>query len=137
LFSKSSLVQIIQGLPPTLKRLKINDARVSSLDDDVLAVLTPGPGLPPLSCPALQELIISYACSISETAVLQFITARMAVQPVTTLKLVEILFSTVMQRDILPSLQTFIDAGLKVSITYPLSFPPRFSPWQGLADAPG
>ncbi|KAJ7134881.1 hypothetical protein C8R44DRAFT_849317 [Mycena epipterygia] len=137
MFPKSSLIQIIQSLPPTLKRLRIKDTPVSSLDDDVLAVLTPGPGLPPFSCPALQELVINHACSISDTAVLQFITARMAVQPVTTLNVVEILFGTVMQRDILPSLQTFIDTGLKVSITYPLSFPPRFSPWQGLADAPG
>ncbi|KAJ7134836.1 hypothetical protein C8R44DRAFT_977333, partial [Mycena epipterygia] len=137
IFSKSSLIRIIQGLPSTLKRLKIHDAHGSSLDDDVIAVLTPDPGFPPLFCPALQEIVINHAYYISETAVLQFINARMAVEPVTTLQRVEILFNDQLELDILPTLQPFIETGLEVSITYPPTVPPRFSPWLGLADAPG
>ncbi|KAJ7140816.1 hypothetical protein C8R44DRAFT_761931, partial [Mycena epipterygia] len=78
-FSKSSLIQAIRGLPPTIQHLRIIDilqgSITSSLDDDVLTALTPSPGLAGFSCPALQCLVIRNGL-ISPAAVQRFITAR-------------------------------------------------------------
>ncbi|KAJ7080506.1 hypothetical protein C8R44DRAFT_824126, partial [Mycena epipterygia] len=138
LLGKSSLVQIIRNLPPTLRQLTIEGTSgPSSLDDDFLAVLTPVPGRPPFFCPALQEIAIYQSGSISETAVVQFVTARMAVgSDNSTLKSVTICFSQEMEIDILPCLQPFIERGLELSIQHVNPLPVQSSPWQGLADAP-
>ncbi|KAJ7983027.1 hypothetical protein DFH06DRAFT_1318495 [Mycena polygramma] len=58
-FSKSSLLESLRALPPTLRRLSIHDllrhpqSTVTPLDDDTLAVLTPKSGLSAPPCPAL------------------------------------------------------------------------------------
>ncbi|KAJ7134682.1 hypothetical protein C8R44DRAFT_771135 [Mycena epipterygia] len=140
-FAKSSLLQIIRGLPPTIQCLRIHDVTSrgglsSSLDDDVLTILTPAPGLHPPLCPALQEFVVEQAVSISDAAVLQFITARMAAGLETTLKHVDLKFNREIERDVLPSMQPFIESGLEVSITYRPPYSSQFSPWQGLPDAP-
>ncbi|KAJ7140813.1 hypothetical protein C8R44DRAFT_866503 [Mycena epipterygia] len=141
-FSKSSLLEIIRGLPPTMQHLRLADisrgwqgSMTSSLDDDVLDALTPSPRPASFSCPALQSLVIQNGLLISPAAVQRFITARMSVEPRTPLTRVNIHFAKEPDLDILPNLQPFIEAGLEVAIEFPraLPKPSPFSPWQGLA----
>ncbi|KAJ7140798.1 hypothetical protein C8R44DRAFT_931024 [Mycena epipterygia] len=138
-FSKSSLLQVICGLPPTIQHLRNIDIRqaregsiTSSLDDDVLTALTPSPGLAGFSCPALQSFVIRNGL-ISPAAVQRFITARVSIEPRTPLTRVNIHFTKKPDLDILPSLQPFIEAGLEVTIEYPQAVPNLLSsPWLGL-----
>ncbi|KAJ7661523.1 hypothetical protein DFH06DRAFT_1471951 [Mycena polygramma] len=140
-FSKSSLLESLRALPPTLRRLSIHDllrhpqSTVTPLDDDTLAVLTPKSGLSAPPCPALQTLLMDYCSLITDAALLRFITPRMD-QARPALKRVDVRFNRDMSLDIRPSLQPFIENGLDVSITYNPPFPVRFSPWKGLPDAP-
>jgi hypothetical protein len=135
-FSKSSFLQNLRGLPPTLQRLGVHDRMngwgiPSVFDDEALAVLTPAQ-----SCPALQQLFVFHGFSISDAALLRFITAKMTSESGTTLMRVDVQFDRYMLLDIFPSLQPFIETGLDVSITH-LPLPTsQFSPWQGLSDAP-
>ncbi|KAJ7502540.1 hypothetical protein B0H11DRAFT_1989032 [Mycena galericulata] len=138
--SKSGLVEVLRKLPHTMQHLIIRDTTGhisnahSSPDNGVLNVLTSDPGLP-LPCPTLKSLVIENCVAISDHAILAFITARMTGD--TTLQRVAIRFLRQMKRDILPHLETFIAAGLDVSIVYPPPDPPlQFSPWRGLRDAP-
>ncbi|KAJ6594631.1 hypothetical protein B0H19DRAFT_1096285 [Mycena capillaripes] len=133
-FVKPTLLDMLQNLPPTLRRLTILDitrtSEFMSLDDDSLAVLA-------TSCPTLETLIIKYCFLISDASLLQFITARMTSESRPTLRRVEIQFNRHMTLDIFPSLEPFIKTGLNVSITHlpvPI-FPSQFSPWQGLDEA--
>jgi hypothetical protein len=103
---------------------------VTPLDDDVLRALSVSPDHPSF-CPALQELAITNCHNISDEALLHFIISR-----IPTLKRVDVKFTRERQIDILPDLQSFVDDGLKVSITHISVALPRFSPWQGLPDAP-
>ncbi|KAJ7933953.1 hypothetical protein B0H13DRAFT_687223 [Mycena leptocephala] len=139
LFSKSSLMEFFGGLPPTLKRLHIGDlvtmwqpagVVMAALDDDTLAALSVSPDHPSL-CPALQELVISNCRNVSDEALLHFIISRMP-----ALRRVDVNFDREREVDILPDLQSFVDDGLKVSITHISVTPPQFSPWQGLPDPP-
>ncbi|KAJ7140949.1 hypothetical protein C8R44DRAFT_866619 [Mycena epipterygia] len=110
-FTKPSLLELLHDLPPTLQHLRIQDTQdmwTSYLDDDVLAVLTPPPGLPASCCSALQSLVIHRCKSISTTAVVLFITVRMN-EPRPTLKRIDIQFSRPADVDIMPSLQPFIE----------------------------
>jgi hypothetical protein len=88
----------------------------------------------PVLCPALQELYMDCRSTISDAAVLRFISARMQ-DPRTTLKRVDIRFDRPMTIDIMPSLRTFIETGLDVSLIYSSSRS-KNSPWKGLVDAP-
>ncbi|KAJ7758533.1 hypothetical protein DFH07DRAFT_919284 [Mycena maculata] len=142
-FTKSSLMGLFHALPPTMKHLRIVNSHrrsewVKALDDEAFSALIPSTNSLAVSCPALQELRIPH-CSISDKALLRFITARMAAQPV-TLKRVEIGFNREMEVDIRTDIQRFVEDGLKVSITYrPGLIGPKIwqsSPWQGLPDAP-
>ncbi|KAJ7470999.1 hypothetical protein FB451DRAFT_324461 [Mycena latifolia] len=140
-FSKSSLLEIFRCLSPTMQRLNIVDGVLrmpltSGLDDETLALLTPASGSPALSCPALQQLIVTRCRNISDAALLRFITSRMADGPHPKLKRVEIKFDRQIQLEILPTLQPLIETGLHVAITYLPHIESLFSPWQGLADAP-
>ncbi|KAJ6578615.1 hypothetical protein B0H10DRAFT_2101374, partial [Mycena sp. CBHHK59/15] len=124
-FSKKSIIALLRCLPPTMQLL----------GDDVIAILTPSPDAPVPCCPILEELQITHCRAFSDAALLRFINARM-VGPRTTLKRVRMHFNRDMEEDIMPTIQPFIDGGLKVSLSY---LPPpvwQFSPWQGLADAP-
>ncbi|KAJ6581970.1 hypothetical protein B0H19DRAFT_1117157 [Mycena capillaripes] len=57
---------------------------------------------------------------------------------IATLRRCHIQFHRPMVVDILPSLESFMESGLDVSLAYsPLHTTTGFSPWQGLADAPG
>ncbi|KAJ6594650.1 hypothetical protein B0H19DRAFT_1284257 [Mycena capillaripes] len=136
-FSQTTLLDSLRNLPPSLQQLSILDivhggSEPPSLDDEALVILAP-------CCPVLETLHINYCSAISDAALLQFITARMTGEFRATLRRVQVKFHRQMTLDILPSLAPFTDAGLDVSITY---FPFQktstpFSPWQGLADAPG
>ncbi|KAJ6594625.1 hypothetical protein B0H19DRAFT_1096263 [Mycena capillaripes] len=89
--------------------------------------------MPATSCPALQHLSIAHCSSISDTALLHFITAKMGQFP-TTLTHVDVQFDRHMTLDILPNLKAF--TALDISITHLLPPPSQFSPWQGLIHAP-
>ncbi|KAJ6594621.1 hypothetical protein B0H19DRAFT_1056875 [Mycena capillaripes] len=138
-FSKISLLDTLNHLPPTLRRLSILDIihggrqgiELGPLDDDVLAVLA-------ISCAALETLNIIFCSAISDEALLKFIIARMTKGSRTALKRVEIQFIREMTIDILPNLEAFIDTGLDISVRYspPQTTSTLFSPWHGLADAP-
>ncbi|KAJ7134864.1 hypothetical protein C8R44DRAFT_957381 [Mycena epipterygia] len=84
----------------------------------------------------IQEISIDQSNSISDAAILQFITARMASGALTMLKRAEFHFTRTLECDILPILQSFIETGLNVSIKHRKPLPLRFSPWRGLVDAP-
>ncbi|KAJ7633459.1 hypothetical protein DFH06DRAFT_1337318 [Mycena polygramma] len=133
-FSKPILLDIMRSLPPTLRQLDIVDVTQgsASVDDDALTVLVS-------CCPRLKSLVIKYCTMISDEAILQFILAKMTEKSGRVLKRVEFLFNRQRELDILPSLAPFIETGLKVSLRYPRNdaYPTSFSPWQGLADAPG
>ncbi|KAJ6456368.1 hypothetical protein C8R45DRAFT_576748 [Mycena sanguinolenta] len=128
-FSKSSLTNLLRGLPPTICRLDLIDSRYTLarviLDDDVLATLEVS-----TLCPALQVLVISSASchEMSDKALLRLISSRMPI-----LRRVEIAFDREMQVDILPELQSFLEDGRQISLAYT---PPshNFSPWMGLPD---
>ncbi|KAJ7933927.1 hypothetical protein B0H13DRAFT_686331 [Mycena leptocephala] len=138
LFSKSSLMDFLRSLPPTVRNLHLTEMTRTwrpygvdveeTFDDDVLGALSVSPDHPSL-CPALQELEISHCRNISDEALLHFIISR-----IPTLKRVVAQFDREKQIDILPGLQSFVDDGLKVSITHISAVLPRFSPWQGLPD---
>ncbi|KAJ7680972.1 hypothetical protein DFH06DRAFT_1164666 [Mycena polygramma] len=133
LFSKAFLMDVLRGLPPSLRHLHIRERLRSAetmapLDDESFAVLTASPAI---LCPALQELVISSCRNVSDEALLRFILSRKAI-----LRLVEIKFDRIKQVDILPSLQQFAEPALQTNITYICPAPPMFSPWQGLPDAP-
>ncbi|KAJ6572114.1 hypothetical protein B0H19DRAFT_1373000 [Mycena capillaripes] len=135
IFVKSNLLDSIRNLPPSLQQFSVLDmiyeAELASFDDDALAVLA-------TCCPALETVLIKYCSAISDAALLKFITARMTGEYPTTLKQLQVKFYRQMTLDILPSLETFIETGLDVSIIYvPRLTSSPFSPWQGLADDPG
>ncbi|KAJ7699293.1 hypothetical protein B0H17DRAFT_1049373 [Mycena rosella] len=141
-FSKSSLLDFFRRLPPTVRELRIHDTSrgwpvivTPSLDDDILAVLTPSPG-PEAHFPALQTLFLDHCHLISDAALLRFVTARMAVEPHPTLKRVEVHFDREETLDIMPNVRPFVQAGLDVAITHLPPMTSQFSPWQGLNDAP-
>ncbi|KAJ6594527.1 hypothetical protein B0H19DRAFT_1225651 [Mycena capillaripes] len=135
-FLKPTLKEFLRGLPPTIRRLQIIEPLnmwnpfLGPLDDDAFAALELSLDRP-IHCPALQELVIVNCRQVSDEALLRFITSR-----VPTLRLVNIKFDRAMEVDILPSLQSFMEAGLKTSIFYLPTAAPQFSPWLGLPDAP-
>ncbi|KAF8143334.1 hypothetical protein K438DRAFT_1876174, partial [Mycena galopus ATCC 62051] len=134
LFDESSLADLLRTLPPTLQQFQLacHNSLRHVVDDDALAALTPSADRP-FNCPILQELRITDGCSLSDEALLRFITARLAIQP-TTLRCVEIHFAREMQFDIRPDIQPFLDAGLQLDTRYYNSPTLRLSPWEGLED---
>jgi hypothetical protein len=145
-FTKASLLESLRALPPTMRHLTIQDitrggmdiSLVPPLDDDVLAALTPAPGLP-ACCPSLKTLTINYCTLISDAALLRFVTGRMesASGSEATLRRVDVQFNRRMMLDVMPTLQPFVDeTELDVDIQYLPPVSTQFSPWQGLADAP-
>ncbi|KAJ7633455.1 hypothetical protein DFH06DRAFT_1222851 [Mycena polygramma] len=139
-FSKASLIAFLRGLPPTLQRLAIAHGwiapRPDPLYDEILAILTPSADEPSPCCPALREFCIRQCVQATDAALLRFIDGRM--ESGSPLERVEASFFRQRQVDILPSLQRFVDGGLRVSLKY---FPPRgpsaFSPWLGLTQEEG
>ncbi|KAF7376632.1 hypothetical protein MSAN_00080000 [Mycena sanguinolenta] len=136
-FSKSCLTTFLCGLPPTICRLDIFENRerhpwVGAVldDDDVLATLELRPDSSTV-CPALLELVISPFNAISDEALFRVITSRMP-----TLRRVDVAFDREMEVDILPRLQSFVESGAQISITYPTVPLGYFSPWIGLPDRP-
>ncbi|KAJ6506071.1 hypothetical protein DFH09DRAFT_1438599 [Mycena vulgaris] len=139
LFSKTSLGDFLRALPPSVPKIKIGKLDefawyslredYSIFDDEILKSLIPSPEFPTLVCPDLQMLEMNHGFSCSEEALLRFIKSK-------SLKRVVVRFSRNMERDIRPDLQTFVQNGLHLELTY---LPPRvfpFSPWQGLEDTP-
>ncbi|KAJ6594628.1 hypothetical protein B0H19DRAFT_1096271 [Mycena capillaripes] len=138
--TKTALADLLRGLPPTMQRLQLADTGVSgvaelaALDDDILALLTPSNDLPSFCCPALRQLSISHCFSVSDAALLRLVNARMTMDSWTPLEQVEATFMRQPELDILPSLQQFIDSGLRISLKYLPPRPSPFSPWSGLSD---
>ncbi|KAK7006033.1 hypothetical protein R3P38DRAFT_3041071, partial [Favolaschia claudopus] len=132
IFSKLAFEDFLRRLPSTIQCLEIIDTADwdsnDVLDDEALQIFEGSP----VVCPALQEFTIANTRLLTDEALRRFIVSRSP-----TLRLVDITFSRERQVDILPSLQQFVGAGLKISLTYPPNpAHPRFSPWQGLPDAP-
>jgi hypothetical protein len=132
-FSTASLADLLRALPPTMRRLEITCvwAAEISFNDDTFAILTPSHDPSPC-CPALQELTIKECYVISDEALRSFIDGRMRSELCSPLERVEVQFGRERQFDILPDLQQFTDAGLRVALEYPAPSPSQFSPWQGL-----
>ncbi|KAF7370254.1 hypothetical protein MSAN_00656500 [Mycena sanguinolenta] len=128
MFRSHELVDFLRGLPPTLQRLRITDTSRSSspLNNDffitleMLAVL-----------PALEELVMVNNRKLSDEALLRFIISRMPI-----LQRVDIAFDRVMQVDILPSLESFMESGAQVSLAYTTDVSFDVSPYLGLPDGP-
>ncbi|KAJ7354479.1 hypothetical protein DFH08DRAFT_985094 [Mycena albidolilacea] len=143
-FTKTSLLESLCALPPTMRHLTVYDIPpgsplTTSLDNDVLAALTPAPEPSAVCCPSLETLTIDLSSLISDEALLRFVTGRMASsrgsEP--TLKRVDIQFNRRMTSDIMPTLKPFVEeTGLDARIQYVVPVSMQFSPWQGLADAP-
>ncbi|KAJ7765766.1 hypothetical protein B0H16DRAFT_1524304 [Mycena metata] len=132
LFSVTSWLQTIRGLPSTIRQLVIHDSRIGPSIETALKILTPLPEIP-AQCPALEELVILRSHSLPEAALLRFIAARMQGVSPPTLRRVKVALDREMEVDILPNLREFIAAGLRVSITYDPPFKlPHSSPWTGL-----
>ncbi|KAJ7633450.1 hypothetical protein DFH06DRAFT_1337310 [Mycena polygramma] len=119
-FRKSTLLDRLRSLPPTLRRLTIFDAVAGMvpgprflpvLDDDALTVLAQ-------CCPALETFDLIHCTLISDAAFLQFIVAMMTGRSRPTLTRVDVDFTRFMTFDILPSLAPFIEQGLGVSVRY-------------------
>ncbi|KAJ6573521.1 hypothetical protein DFH09DRAFT_1152034 [Mycena vulgaris] len=130
LFSKTSLADLIRGIPHTIREIKINAVRAYSqdpssvLDDEIFELLMPSPEFPAPCCAGLNVLEISKGCYFSDDTLLRFIESR-------TLKRLIVHFAREMERDIRPLVQS----GLDLELTY---LPPSgvLSPWNGVADAP-
>ncbi|KAJ7258061.1 hypothetical protein B0H12DRAFT_1218305 [Mycena haematopus] len=136
-FSTPLFHKALRSLPPTVKELRIRGMPTSgsgpgqSIEDGTLKVLTTA-GF----CPALRHVTIDAGSSLSDAAVLQFITVRMLEFEPPTLERVEVQFRRAMTVDIMPSLQPFLDTGLSVSLDYSVPSFQDYSPWDGLADDP-
>ncbi|KAJ7140963.1 hypothetical protein C8R44DRAFT_866634 [Mycena epipterygia] len=135
IFLKSSFLEFLRSLPPTIQHLQIDDeslwASSQTFDDDALVAITPTAGLPAPCCPALRNLVITHCRLVSDAAVLRFITVRMADTPRTTLRRVEVHFNRTRNLDIMPNIRPFIEIGLNVSITHIMPGPEQFLPWAG------
>ncbi|KAF7376684.1 hypothetical protein MSAN_00085400 [Mycena sanguinolenta] len=134
LYDDQALTGLLHALPATLRQFQVicRDSWRHVIDDDALLALTPSPDRP-FKCPVLEELKITYSCSLSDEALLKFILARMTIQPV-TLRSVEIHFPRQMELDLRPDIQSFLDGGLKVDARYRSPPLPRLSPWVGLKE---
>ncbi|KAJ7725946.1 hypothetical protein B0H16DRAFT_1384123 [Mycena metata] len=135
-FNGHSVLDFIYVLPPTIQRLRFSGfPSLRVFNDDTLRALTPTSDGLHVGCPALQELSLANCVNLSDAGLLNFITARMASQPV-TLRCVDIQFGREQQFDIRPQIQSYIDGGLQVSTTYHLPSDWKLSPWRGLPDDP-
>ncbi|KAJ7177975.1 hypothetical protein C8R46DRAFT_942901 [Mycena filopes] len=145
LFSRRSLLHLLSVLPPTIRQLLFagdghprrhgfTTAHGGPFGNEALAVLTPSPDNPAPSCPILEDLELDSRGGFSDYALLQFVKARMMAVPAPTLRRVAVQFKREKEFDIRPEIQSFLDAGLEVSIRY--IQPPiiGLSPWQGLAE---
>ncbi|KAJ6456468.1 hypothetical protein C8R45DRAFT_1034563 [Mycena sanguinolenta] len=152
-FTKSTLQESLRALPLTMLHLTIRDdtlhdgpAGLPVLDDDVLALLTPTPGLSGahVACPVLETLTMKHCFLITDAALLRFVTGRTAMAAssgsesriASALKRVDIDFNRQMTLDIMPSLAPFIEGGLNVMLSYSPRLTALLSPWEGLPDAP-
>ncbi|KAJ7437731.1 hypothetical protein FB451DRAFT_1108058 [Mycena latifolia] len=135
LSSRTSLADFLRILPPTLCYLEIRSFRKggivigdsSTLDDEIFESLIPSPGFP-VPCPSLQVMNVTYPSSVSDATLLRFITAR-------TLQRVAITFQRAMALDIRSELQSSVQSGLQLELTYSPHVA-SFSPWEGLEDKP-
>ncbi|KAJ7031027.1 hypothetical protein C8F04DRAFT_1112057, partial [Mycena alexandri] len=119
---------------PTMCRLEITLAWDIAVSDDLLTLLTSSDVISPF-CPALRELVIKQ-CRSSDDALMHCLKSRLSSEFCERLEDVEVWFAREMQFDILPGLQDFVDAGVRIALYY---YPPQadsqFSPWLGLEEA--
>ncbi|KAJ7157308.1 hypothetical protein C8R46DRAFT_1293871 [Mycena filopes] len=142
MFTPSSLVQLLRGLPASITCLHIADHLypwvptyvAGIVNDEMIAALTPTPDYPG-SCPALQELQIIRCSSPSDAAVVRFIKARMTAVSPSTLTKVALKYQREKQVDIAANIQPFLENG-HLEFTASYASLPAYSPWLGLPDAP-
>ncbi|KAF8128308.1 hypothetical protein K438DRAFT_916302 [Mycena galopus ATCC 62051] len=127
IFSTLCFLEFLRSLPPTVQCFQFTGpGGWAVLDDDVFKELEASPDrTTPL--PGLEELTVTDCHEVSDEMLLRFIVSRTP-----TLRRINLQFNRQRQVDILPSLQTFIQAGLQASLAYPPL--PQFSPWEGLLD---
>ncbi|KAJ7062340.1 hypothetical protein C8F01DRAFT_1252163 [Mycena amicta] len=122
--SKTMVQNLVRALPPSLQRLAIHqNPSFQIVDDDFMALMTPDLGSQPV-CSGLQDVAIRNCLDLSDVALLKFISAKM--NSTYLLKRLRIKFQRLMEVDILPELQSFVDAGLKLVVEYhdPIRFVP-------------
>ncbi|KAJ7634628.1 hypothetical protein FB45DRAFT_909389 [Roridomyces roridus] len=138
----SSATKILLQLPPSLRRIHI-DADCdhpsswpymdASLRGDLLASLTFINAGSTMPLPILRVLDIAIVGKefITDATLNHFITARAS-----TLQRVKINFARPMQGDLRDALSPLIENGLDFAVTYVAADIYRYSPWEGLPDAP-
>ncbi|KAK7001446.1 hypothetical protein R3P38DRAFT_3049167 [Favolaschia claudopus] len=144
-YSKTSQLEVLRAVSPTMRHLIIRDFWGPSvarfLDDEFMEMLTPvfhsSTDISQCCCPSLESLTVACRHDISDWAVEQFVVRRMSTTDCSTpsLKRVRFQFNRPMKLDITPSLKPFMDAGLEVEMMYSISRPSHLSPWFGLADS--
>ncbi|KAK6996922.1 hypothetical protein R3P38DRAFT_3068501 [Favolaschia claudopus] len=143
-YSKTSLLEVLRAVSPTMRHLIIRDFWGSSvtrfLDDEFMEMLTPVSHCVDISqccCPSLQSLTVACRHDISDWAVEQFVVRRMSTTDHSTpsLKRVRFQFNRPMKLDIASKLKSFMDAGFEVEMMYSISRASHLSPWFGLPDS--
>jgi len=127
--TSSGLLEILQAFP-TISHLRLSSSAFQSEpifpDDAFLAHFCSPHDL----CPMLTHFTIqTHNPELSDTAVLTFIRARMAMP--TPLQQIRVRFSRPMKVDVAPDLRSFISDGLHVALEYPSS-PRKFKARMGL-----
>ncbi|KAJ7062352.1 hypothetical protein C8F01DRAFT_128408 [Mycena amicta] len=118
LLDKEPFMALVCALPSSLRRLAVHhDADSWSVDDEFLASITPTTGHP-TACSGLEDLVIRYCHDISDRALLEFIRSKMNLGSHSPLKHVRMKLRRPMEFDILPEVQSFLEAGLDLVVGY-------------------
>jgi hypothetical protein len=146
--STTALLDVLR-LTPMLEELTLfDDTRMPSTDPGNPWWVPDGQLIPLLTpqtesdssviCPRLQRIRMMGCSVLSDTALLDFILARMSPQFIGVAPLSEIRarFARKIQVDIMPSLQPLLAAGLAISVEYqPDPYLPQYSPSETIVEA--
>jgi hypothetical protein len=98
-----------------------NSLPLAVFDDNILRLLTETSGSGSAVhrlCPLLESIRMEQMEAISDAALLEFIRRRMASESESTLRRVDVTFLRPMHLDLLPPLQSYLSAGLQLSLRY-------------------
>ncbi|KAJ7062363.1 hypothetical protein C8F01DRAFT_1368970 [Mycena amicta] len=114
---KETFMALIRALPPSLRRLAVHDFEPWSVDDNLLASITPTTGHATAG-PGLEDIVFRDCHDISDRALLEFIRAKMTPGSHSPLKRVRIQLCRPMELDILPEVQSFLGTELNLVVEY-------------------
>ncbi|KAJ7723689.1 hypothetical protein B0H16DRAFT_333557 [Mycena metata] len=119
----------VHSLPRTIQKFHLNPPIWTNLRDEMLSAFIPTPDFPDLCCPNLGELEIQQSRSVPEDVLVVFIRPRVG-----TLSRLVIHFAVHRsQGDAFPDIQSFLEAGLQIELSYLPFLEPQFSsPWNGI-----